>query len=812
MPTHQATAQAIYMQRLIEIAQEQLSAKATDMTELAFDPQGRLLIDVTLSEIEQRKIISAINKSTGHSPPFSQSDGGLKAALGRKFTPTTTISLDTNNLPTLHQRFKEKLTAKLSTMNLEEKYPDASKTALINNILYRMDGCQQTTHASPQAKGSIIALQQEFHFHMALVSRVYQKILSNKSIEDKAAIETKMKRAQQEAMLLINELVMTAYAKALVPATLDNFNGSMNIAVLNKALDKARKELFPKAHAILRQTMQKTGLKLSAKDLEKKQLKYLAEGMTATANDLLHTDHGQGLAIWIAGSEHTAHHRVVGEQFAHRQIITHILNADDHISANPNHRLQIRTPSPVMKEGLTDNKAYIADVRIKLTAITREYDLKTRLVPHGTMQRAFIYNSYTAINDTLGDINGNLQTQSAMHILQGAHRYNAAQLRDHPPVYCLVQNISVNGFGDQLGYGTGNPLIEESTLMAEMAFLHTLYDTAAPEQQQQIERIFNRYAVFLERKLDSESFFSQVAEGYKAKTLIQELKTQWRQEQLPPVANEPIQQQAKLALKTLIANELHGHHEFSKLVQSLSVFVEEASIGGCKSGNERAQAINGRVSVLDSVATGKSQATDEVMKLLSALARGTGNVKKTAQALKSVIDTDYNQVGLQSAASNISSLDQGSSAKIEAKPAFLNAFWMPKFVAKIISKLFLSRNYAEESNLNNNQQSESGALQAHKKLTTQMRSAWAEPFKKTAYEPSFKSSDRRIRPKMGWPLAEQEKRILPDLHFGSGTLRVTPSQSPPSSSPITHPQSHAVENEDDPNDDDLPPSGTQIHY
>lgn len=67
-----------------------------------------------------------------------------------------------------------------------------------------------------------------------------------------------------------------------------------------------------------------------------------------------------------------------------------------------------------------------------------------------------------------------------------------------------------------------------------------------------------------------------------------------------------------------MANDLHHTHEYAKLVQSLSLFVEEASIAGCKSGNERAQAINGRVAILDHEAS-KPEST--IFKAIAALAK-----------------------------------------------------------------------------------------------------------------------------------------------------------------------------------------------
>ncbi|WP_052117513.1 hypothetical protein [Legionella norrlandica] len=468
-----------------------------------------------------------------------------------------------------------------------------------------------------------------------------------------------------------------------------------------------------------------TGFQLDKKALKEANLslKHLAEATTSTPNDVLHTDVSSGLATLIKGSENTAHHRIEGEQFGHRQLITHSLKDNGTVKLNNNYRIQIRTPSPVVKEGLKDDQAYISDVRDKFAAITKEYDLKNRLDGNDKKPRAFIYNSYTAFNDNMDDlVTKNYQTQSAQHILRGAHRYNVNQFKKEgeAPVFCFVQNISVNGFGDTLGYDSKlletenqHELRKETTLMAEMALIHTLYETATPEQQEKITQIFNEYKNYLARSPNRESFFSNSVEGLKAIDMIQEIKNEWKAEPVQEGREKNTLDTAKDALKQLMANNLHFTHEYSKTFQALSVFVEEASIGGCKSGNERAQAINGRVAILDSM-NNKDPMPEEMGKISAALknlAKG-GNVSDLAKELKLAIDTEYNKSGLQTAPSIVSLLDQGASAKVEAIDGSRT--------------LFTSRNYAEEdvSIMSNLHQTKAGKMQAHKDLTKQMQGAW----------------------------------------------------------------------------------------
>lgn len=678
----QAEAQAMYMGLLVKKAKD----KAKAMIDLAFDPQERLLVEVSLEIDEMRVLLEKINLKAV--PPFVS----LEEALGRKPTLATTVSVDISGDEDLSQKFLKKLTKYLKAIGASED--DAKKI---------------TNHLQNIPKGSIIALQQEYHFHLALACRVYQKVAEDKLTGKEAAIKT----AHEETLLEVNQLIMTAYAKALKSATSED-GFYIDIAKLNKELDKARTDIMKQSHTILMEKIiENTGVILKEKELKKPSnnisIKHIAEKITSTPNDVIHTDTKTKLATMIAGSENTSHERVVGTKFGDRQIITHFINEEGEIIAGENQRLQIRTPSPVVKEGLEEEE-YISDVATKLSYIRKQYDLKNRVSGDNVLiPKAFIYNSYTAFNSRLSDINGNLQTQSARHILYGAHQYNAAQLNQDVPVYCFVQNISVNGWGDTLGYNTKNALKIESTLMTEMALLHTLYETATDPEKLRISAIFKRYTTFLLDETVNKEFFSQSVQGKRAIEEIDTLKKDWIKP--APIALAPAVDKAKLGLKHLMAHNLHCTHQYSKLFQALSVYSERVSIGGCKSGNERAQAINGRVAIFDSVLNNAAPNPDEleIQQLLYKLAEGK-DVLTVAKDLKSAVDKLYNKRGLQTAASLISLLDQGASAKVEAGSDVLTT----------------STNQGEEpeSVMTNLHQSKAGKMQAHKDLTKVMVGSW----------------------------------------------------------------------------------------
>ncbi|MDX2346496.1 MAG: hypothetical protein QNK11_06480, partial [Legionella sp.] len=554
-----------------------------------------------------------------------------------------------------------------------------------------------------QPKGSMIALQQEFHMHLALTGRLYEKY--------NPALTNKMPEIHEKAMHKVNALIMTEYAKAL-DAAYDGKN--INIATLNNLLDKARKTITPLAHQIFAATVaEETGYVLTRKDIASaKKLKHSAESTTATSNDVLHTDSKQ--ATLIEGSDETAHNRKEGTEFAHRQIITCNISKTGKVTRLSHPRIQIRTPSPVVKKGLKTEAAYIADAENKFMHIENTYHLRNRLDADSNQirPRAFIYNSYTAINDFADDLQGkNLQTQSAGHILSGAHTYNKYQIENHPdnPVFCFVQNISVNGFGDTLGYDNKDSWVQESTLMTDMALAHTLYDSNDKASSALFKTAIAAYKQYLNHP--SDKLFSESDSGKEAISALTALKAHYADIR-PNPSQSPIET-AKSALRKLMASDLHCDHNHAKLVQSLSIYIEEASISGCKSGNERAQAINGRVAVFDRTL---EIPNSDVFKQLQALANSSpDNIELHAGTLKTAVDTEYNKTGLQGALSIISLLDQGAAAKVLAKvKSFFGTF---------------NRNYAEEFSdvMTNLFQFKAGKMQAHKELTEEMMSASGIP-------------------------------------------------------------------------------------
>lgn len=684
MPINDA-AQVAYMEAIRKQAIEKIEKLSLAQRQsLPIDPQGRVLIDVNFDKSNFPAITTISN--------------------------TTTVSVDIGSSNLLKEAFEFKLSS-------EE--PNVETEAVKNYLT--------------QPRGSVIPLQQEMHFHMAAVNRVLTEKLFKEDFSGKKA---DISEAFQQATSEVNQLVTKAFKEALKKAT--RGNNTIDVAKLNEGLDIARKDIAPKAHKILVSAVAKhTGVELRNKDIDPKQVKHHAEATAATANDILFLDSQLNSATLIKGNEQTAHNRVstsepkglsqVDPSFAHRQIITQTLS-EKGIKQRSRPRIQIRTPSPVVKdlEVLTEvkneqNKAAIKDVSHKLQEVVNNYYLNDKLdhpKAHASIPKAFIYNRHTAFNDRIDEIQGkNKQTQSAKHILAGAHAHNKANLNDG--VMCFVQNISVNGFGKTLGDGYfSNALQKETTLMAEMAMLHSNYDQLTEPQQDQFRSVITQYNNFLRKNNDPPKSFSQSEEGKNAKAEINGIKASIKQNGLSNIPKDDVAALAKQSLLKMMADNQHFSHDNAKTIQALSVFVEEASISGCKSGNERAEAINKRVAVIDALEAGSNKPEIEAVKeALQACATNPSEV--SMKVLNKTLDAATNNLALQSAPTAVSHTDQHAGAKVEPKlPYTYNPF---KNVVIFFQNM--NRNLAESSDMNNLQQSKASKMQAHKNFSTYIKSA-----------------------------------------------------------------------------------------
>lgn len=911
-------------QKIKELIDEALAEAKNPESQLCFDPQGRVLValgnpfDEKQSEQNEEKTLPSESYRIPLLAAAPRNYGGLDEAESKE-AKHTVVSLDVDLSPALKDKFKQELKTALNQIptwrRVENQVKEAQHDFLVEALM-------------AQPRGSIIALQQEFYFHLALTARVLGKIFKENPIAANPSYFLQV--AHSAAMQEVNALVMTAYAKALKKATTFDYgdpndaSNNQNPAIidikkLNKLLDDAREEIAPKAHAILAQKIRAQGIHLTKSNLEK--AKKIAEATTSTSADVLHTDSTLGLATLISGSDQTAHNRRTGEQFADREIATYGLHAPEAkhgeaaneevtVVENKNPRRRIRTASlaplkleknaagnagwaairkpslreklaaipgvswliiavvtlliavlsifsfgaapvigpavfaflktlltasgllglqiglPILGVGIVGYVAYkgvpkgllvdsvaIFDIAEKLKIAREKYQVEEANDDGGAAlqndlpNRFFVYHLLTAFNDAGDEFLGkNRQTEGLRRILQGVHRHNemeqiqATVAGGSKPTYCFLQAISVNGFGDTLGY-TGDPLQDEVTWMADMALLHTLYETLPEENKIEFKQhVLTPYTNYLKAEGGRPTpFFMDGEAGESTKDHIANLKAALSN--LPALRENHLEGEneddevaqeksfvdyARYGLARIVANDLHFSHEYAKLTQTLSTFLNDFSVGGCKSGNERTQAINGRVAILEAILNWNAQAQGKmpqallaVKTMLEQLGNGVDltinkalDTQNHANALDEALDKAYNEFGLQSASSLVSLLDQGATSKILPKivtffarlatvlkktknklallglvagliigainiiaPAIISGgiiLTIAMAVLAVLSfaylvynhrKLKSDRNRAESPNLSNLSQKHAGEMQAHKGLSHYMQAA-----------------------------------------------------------------------------------------
>lgn len=529
---------------------------------------------------------------------------------------------------------------------LRDKYNETLRKYLINSQIPQEKVTNILTAFNDlKSKNSIIFLQQEMYFQLSLALEVYKKQFDKISEDYSISAETMRK---------VNVMVMQVFAEALVAATEDK---TINIETLNSILDKKRLELAEKAHYLLVEEI-KPKFNLDLREFNLKKAQKEAPHTTATNKKILHVDRYLNTVTEIEGSDCTSHYREQGMEFAHRAIRTYRVDNQLEVKYQLN-GLQVRTPSLPVKKGLSEQE-YIDDTVVKINKLVADYHLN----------KPFTYNLFTAMQHRFDDLySNNKQTLSARHIILGAHTYNRQVHNKFSTNYCLIQAISVNGFGRALGYhrfGFGVNLPNEATLLAEMSLCYNMGQ----------KNIINRYKDFLEPK-DSKGFFEKIFDYFKSPYFVTSIQGQDLRKQ---IAKQKTEWQGRrevnrddntdlvcTSLQKIMAYNLHFSHDYAKLIQALSIFLEDESILGCKSGNERTPIIMEREQLLKQINI-PSDLIDAFVKV--AHARNKSETIKALNNLKITVNKYYNDENLYGASALIPLVDQGAGHKISAKNGF----------------------------------------------------------------------------------------------------------------------------------------------
>lgn len=350
---------------------------------LCFDPQGRVLVDVaecivqvvdTEPDVALQQEILAFKKVV-LIRRTNADDGAVTWAIGHcnregHYIVTNLDSVpdkiaglaagavvtDLASLDTIRQYLPAEKMLAHTTVSYDICALNAIKERFKYNIQRQVTGNQTRKDAIYNAynaiehKSSIIPLQQEFHFHLRLALRAYAKQVVDITPEQ-------FQQIHGETMQAVNTHVMDAFGKALQAAYVHGEpNGSINIAVLNESLDKARKTIAPLAHQALFANVKAIAnggnniTALSSDEID--ELKHTAETTTATSNDLLHTDNAMGLVTRFSGTDVTAHDRNFGsEHVADIQVQAYDYNPDDLTTlAAVDQKTHVGVPSLAVKD------------------------------------------------------------------------------------------------------------------------------------------------------------------------------------------------------------------------------------------------------------------------------------------------------------------------------------------------------------------------------------------------------------------------------------------------------------------------------
>ncbi|MDF1795894.1 MAG: hypothetical protein P1U63_05070 [Coxiellaceae bacterium] len=606
------------------------------------------------------------------------------------------------------------------------------------------------------SRSSIISLQQESEMHMRLSMRCVQANYGPDRFTDKH-----LQVAFEKASLAINIKVREIFCKALLASTA---RGQLDLVVLNTELDKARKKLLPDtkiatAEALLSLCVGDVGVapldtdevNVAVEALESEVFTHI----TATDADYVFTDNVAKSCVWVEGTSNTAHNKIVGEDVqARRQFKRFAYEpSTDTLDVCSTARVEARVPS--LSPSKVDKPEAIIDVAAKLAVDQRE------LSREGYRDSPMVYNLLTSLNSLVYDKtidSKNRQRQSAKRILMAAHRFNRDQLRPGRGAlqpFCLVANIPVNQHTDSLTLKASslsskfdNDVLLEASLMADMAILTTLNQrrNLLPDHARSQVEDFNAFA-----QLQYKDFLLRdaVAVGtdtpkpvyfYKSKvgkTVVASLRS-LNAAAMPSIETskqDPIESLVTKVVCRMHATGEYRNPKFGLVVQAMLVFLQDKTLYGCKSANERFKAVEGRVDLLHVLALaethgeGLSDQHSELRDALRHYCNRTGNVEQLQVALDGALDAHC----LYGAGMFVSSADQGGSPKTLS---FESVSRSPSFFKS--PKRAVNTNYAETSLAW--KQTKASKWQAHKgDHAGDLKQAWSDAV--TAYQSADESLD-----------------------------------------------------------------------
>lgn len=545
---------------------------------------------------------------------------------------------------------------------------------------------------SSDRRSSIVNLQRELDMHLRLVARAIYKA-NRKELAD-IRCQTAVSRCYEA----LDDEIRNVFRQKLM-AYYDERSDSIDIHEINKHLDSIRLDLLNKYERQLLNLLfaGNPALRMpSESDLD-----MALQSTTALSGDYLQTDQINKQVVRISASEYTAHDKRLGaEHLALRRVHRFDLCATSRDGYGyilmPSAGVEARVPSLAVLKSTVDQEAAIGDVVAKLKYLWSQLGLEPGQV--------LIYNLLTSLHSSgFFDKIDNHQTKSASIILEAIHRFNKENMTSGQRI--LLQNIPINLHTDSLSLISSNRVIADATLMAEISLIETLHqhnNLLNDVERVDIEHLHDlstrAYNNFLDSPKQNESFSASDS----GKGLIRELRSWQRSSSMydrsgvakmcdrsaaeadTPLKYSSIKRLVSLALHRLYVTGLYAEQKFGTLVQALSVYLQDSSLYGCKSANERFQMVAGRVGMLAAVQSKFNLHpcrldSSQEKALVTALvdfdnsplvyhinaADRRSKISAAAERLKSALDALYNYQGLHAALSSVSEIDQGGGPKIE---------------------------------------------------------------------------------------------------------------------------------------------------
>lgn len=673
-----AKANAIYQDYLQQKVFENAVKPRQDHEEVAlkddllFDPQGRLVYELTLSAEEQKEVRLQIEEALGAPSQIKYDNLALGELLGRTPTETTLCSIDlTGTPPTEGGEVYKKLKSKYDT-------------------LYQVVGIKEIPS---HQRASIVASFEETYAHMSLMARTYE----SRSItydDGKKISEDVWQNIRHNAAQELQKEVVKAYQRAAIKAK--DSNDVVDVDELNKNLAKERTKLanFAKKSLIegvvghlKEQGAERKDVLEYMQKLSSKVNKHKFTERTATGYDYFYTSDYLQQGMLITGTEDTAHKKPRfkqggTDQAAYRRV-TYTYRDEEGV-LQPTSAVSARIPSPALVfHGMSDNA--IREDLINKYAFLHDEMRAMRGGKEGPVVEHLFTSFHSAAFERVGD-NNNRQRASALYMMQAMHDFNGRQDNNN---FLYMQNIGTNRHTRDLGYQvdrsfldiTGSVEMDDITLSAEMAMLHSLQENSAylsPKIKEQIfninKQVLENYNFFLKQQ-PRPTYFAESDKGLALIADIREFKKELKKElkqQEKIEAAEDLPSLASNALAKMIATNQHWDIRYGQLSQALSMYIEWASTGGCKSGNERNQDVMLRFALLKSIhervehagnTDGLQDHERAIYDQLKAYAKG-----QTADpdALRASIAVSVRECNMHGGAAAISREDQGGAAKVSS--------------------------------------------------------------------------------------------------------------------------------------------------